>query len=64
MAQGLCRVLAVGMATFMPPDQLTIRLPVFLALLGISLLIGIASSAVPAWNASRTPILDALRVTD
>lgn len=64
MAQGLCRVLAVGMATFMPPDQLTIRLPVFLALLGVSLLIGIASSAVPAWNASRTPILDALRVTD
>ena len=64
MAQGLCRVLAVGMAAFMPPDQLTIRLPVFLALLGVSLLIGIASSAVPAWNASRTSILDALRVTD
>lgn len=64
LAQGLCRVLAAGLAGFVPPDQLTIQLPVFLALLGISLLIGVASSAVPAWNAARTPILDALRVTD
>ena len=64
LAQGLCRVLAAGLSAFVPPDQVAIRTPVFLALLGVSLLIGLASSAVPAWNASRTPILDALRVTD
>jgi putative ABC transport system permease protein len=64
LAQGLCRVLAVGLATFVPPDQLTIQTPVFFTLLGIALLIGLVSSAVPAWNASRTSILDALRVTD
>lgn len=64
LAQGLCSVLARGLAAFIPPDQVTISPPVLLALLGISVLIGLVSSAVPAWNASRTPILDALRVTD
>lgn len=64
LAQGLCRVLAVGLATFIPPSLMTISPPVFLILLGISLVIGLASAAAPAWNASRTPILDALRVTD
>jgi len=43
---------------------LTIQPPVLLALLGISMFIGIASSIVPAWNASRTNIIDALRFTD
>jgi putative ABC transport system permease protein len=64
LAQGLCRVLAQGLGAFIPPDQVTISPPVLVTLLGISVLIGLASSAVPAWNASRTPILDALRVTD
>lgn len=64
LAQGLCQVLAQGLATFIPPDQVRIGPAVFAALMGVSVLIGVASSAVPAWNASRTPILDALRVTD
>jgi putative ABC transport system permease protein len=64
LAQGLCSVLARGLAAFVPPDQVTISPPVLVTLLGISVLIGLVSSAVPAWNASRTPILDALRVTD
>jgi putative ABC transport system permease protein len=64
LAHGLTRVLAAGLATFVPPDQVTVRLPVLLVLLGISMLIGLMSSIVPAWNASRTPILDALRFTD
>lgn len=64
LAHGLTKVLAAGLATFIPPDQMAIRLPVFLTLLGISVFIGLLSSAIPAWNASRTSILDALRFTD
>lgn len=64
MAQGLCRVMAQGVSSFMPPDLLRIQPPVFVTLILLSGLIGVLSSIVPAWQASRTPILDALRVTD
>lgn len=40
---------------------LTIQPSVTVALLATSVLIGVASSFVPAWRASRTSILDALR---
>lgn len=40
---------------------LTLTPPMALLCLGIALLIGAASSFVPAWNASRTNILDSLR---
>lgn len=40
---------------------LTIVPPVAAGLVLIALLIGVASSFIPAWNASRTSILDALR---
>jgi ABC-type lipoprotein release transport system permease subunit len=37
---------------------------VFVALVLLSAFIGIASAIIPAWSASRTRILDALRFTD
>lgn len=40
---------------------LSITPGVGLACLGVALFIGLASSLIPAWNASRTPILDSLR---
>lgn len=64
LAQGLLRVMANGVGSFVPPDQVRIHAPVLFALLGVSLFIGLASSLVPAYNAARTGILDALRVTD
>ena len=42
---------------------LTIVPPVAVALLIASLVIGLASSFIPAWTASRTNILDSLRYT-
>ncbi|MDZ4800878.1 MAG: FtsX-like permease family protein [Bryobacteraceae bacterium] len=42
---------------------LTILPPVAAALLAVAVLIGLTGSFVPAWNASRTGIIDALRYT-
>jgi putative ABC transport system permease protein len=63
-AQGLCKMMAVALASFVSPDQLTMRVPVVATLLGLSAVVGLLSAIVPAWNASRTSILDALRFTD
>lgn len=41
--------------------MLTLRLSVTVALLAASLIIGIASALIPAWGASRTTIVDAMR---
>ena len=64
IASGLCALLRNGPGFVQQTKTLTIQPPVLLALLGLSVFIGIVSSIVPAWNASRTSILDALRVTD
>jgi ABC-type antimicrobial peptide transport system permease subunit len=32
--------------------------------LGLAALIGVVSCSIPAWSASRRPIVEALRVTD
>lgn len=42
---------------------LTLTAPVAGLLLGVAVLIGVASALIPAWNASRTTILDSLRYT-
>jgi hypothetical protein len=45
-------------------SQLIVAPSVFAMGLGISLLIGLAGSMIPASNASRGPIPEALRVND
>lgn len=64
VAQVLCIGIRQGPAIVDQTKTLTIQPPVLLALLGISMVIGISSAIVPAWNASRTNIIDALRFTD
>jgi len=64
LAMGLCAVIRQGPAMLQFTRTLTLQPPVLLTLLLLSVVIGIASAAVPAWNASRTDILDALRFTD
>jgi putative ABC transport system permease protein len=64
VAQGLCNVIRKGPAIIEQTKTLSIQPPVFAALLGIAMAIGVASAIVPAWNASRQNIIDALRVTD
>jgi putative ABC transport system permease protein len=41
--------------------DMAISIPVGLICVGLALVIGLASSFVPAWNAARTNILDSLR---
>ncbi|HEY3440629.1 MAG TPA: FtsX-like permease family protein [Paludibaculum sp.] len=64
VAQILCIGIRQGPAIVDQTKTLTIQPPVLLALLALSVFIGICSAIVPAWNASRTNIIDALRFTD
>lgn len=64
MALGLC-----GLVRSMPPmvadlSRFTIPAPVAAICLLLAVLIGLASCWLPAWNAARRPIADALRFDD
>jgi putative ABC transport system permease protein len=61
LAMLLTFVLRQAPAFFAELKTLTIVPPVAALLLVISVLIGLISSIVPAWNASRTNIIDSLR---
>jgi putative ABC transport system permease protein len=63
LAEGLCSLVAQSPGgDFMPAIRtLAITPGVGLACLGAALFIGLASSFFPAWSASRTSILEALR---
>jgi putative ABC transport system permease protein len=64
MAQGLCGVLRSGPAIVEQTRYLTVQPPVAALLAAAAVVIGALSSAIPAWNAARTSILEALRFTD
>lgn len=64
LAQGLCVLLRQAPPIVQQTKTISIQPPVFVFLVLLSALIGIASAIIPAWNASRTSILDALRFTD
>lgn len=65
LAQGMCSLMANGPGgNFMPEiKNLAITPPVGLICLAGALAIGLVSSFIPAWNASRTPILESLKYT-
>ncbi|MBI5085586.1 MAG: ABC transporter permease [Acidobacteria bacterium] len=64
VAQLLCLVIRQGPAIVDQTKTLSIQPPVFAALVGVSLFIGVASAIAPAWSAARQNIVDALRFTD
>lgn len=64
IAQGLCAVVRQGPAILQQTKTLTIEAPVFAALVGLAMVIGVGSALLPAWSASRGSIIDALRFTD
>ena len=64
IAEGLCAMIRQGPAIVDQTKALTVQPPVFAALLLIAVFIGIGSALIPAWTASRTNIIDALRFTD
>ncbi len=63
MAVGLTFLVRQAPAFIMQLKTLTLEPSVAALILLIGVIIGVASSFIPAWNASRTPILDSLRYT-
>jgi putative ABC transport system permease protein len=61
LASGLCAGVRQMPAFILQLKTLSLVPPVAAACLFIALLIGVVSSLIPAWNASRTSILDSLR---
>jgi putative ABC transport system permease protein len=63
LAAGLTAAIRQGPAYIQQMKTLSITPDVAAISLGFALLVGVASSLVPAWNASRASILEALRNT-
>jgi putative ABC transport system permease protein len=61
LAAGMTFVIRQGPGFFAELKTLVIPAPVAVLLLFIAVAIGVLSSFIPAWNASRTNILDSLR---
>ncbi|MBI1763420.1 MAG: ABC transporter permease [Acidobacteria bacterium] len=64
LTSGLLALLRTAPSTFVNTSQLTLPLSVTLLCLLIAVTIGVVSSIVPAWGASRRSIVEALRFTD
>jgi putative ABC transport system permease protein len=64
ISMGICAFIRQGPITFV--DLKALRVPPVVTALGLALavLIGVSSSIVPAWSASRRPIVECLRFTD
>jgi putative ABC transport system permease protein len=61
LAYGICRLMREAPSTFADFSAITLPPPIVALCLAVSALIGVVSSMVPAWSASRRSILDALR---
>ncbi|MBZ5590671.1 MAG: FtsX-like permease family protein [Acidobacteriia bacterium] len=64
LASGLCGFVRNGPAFSDDIRHLSIQPPVALACLAVAAVIGLISAFIPAWNASRTSIVEALRSTE
>ncbi len=64
LASGLCGVVRSGPAFMDDLKHLSIQPPVALMCLTVAAGIGLISAFIPAWNASRVPIVEALRSTE
>ena len=64
IAAGLCGLVRKAPGFVGQLKTLSIHPPVALACLIAAVVIGLISSAIPAWSASGTPIVEALRRND
>ncbi|MFN7924834.1 MAG: FtsX-like permease family protein [Bryobacteraceae bacterium] len=64
LTSALCGVLRQMPSTFADNSQLVVTKGVAVACMAVAAAIGLISSVIPAWPASRLPIVEALRVTD
>jgi putative ABC transport system permease protein len=63
LAAGLCFIVRNGPAAFPQLRNLSVDPPVALASVTVAVLVGLISSAIPAYGAARTSIIDATRHT-
>jgi putative ABC transport system permease protein len=61
LASALCNVIRHGPVPFDQVRHLSVQPPVALAALALAVTIGLISSVVPAWNAARLSIIEAMR---
>jgi len=64
LASGFCGLIAQSPILFADVKALAVTPPVAAIGLSLAAFIGVISCAVPAWSASRRPIVEALRVAD
>jgi putative ABC transport system permease protein len=64
LASGLCALIRTLPSTFADLSQLRVTASVAAVCLAVSGLIGLISSFIPAWGASRRPIIDSLKFSD
>jgi putative ABC transport system permease protein len=64
LASGLCSVVRQAPSFASQLKTLSVQPPIVALCLGVALLIGVGSAAVPAWGAARTSILEAIRSSD
>ncbi len=64
LTSGLLALMRTLPSTFVNMSQLTLPLSITLLCLLIAVTIGVVSSIIPAWGASRRSIVEALRFTD
>jgi putative ABC transport system permease protein len=64
LSVGICSFLSRGPSTFVDLKALSVPPVVAAAGFGLAAIIGLVSSFIPAWNASRRPIVECLRFTD
>jgi putative ABC transport system permease protein len=64
LASGLCSVIRSFPSMFADLSQLRVTAPVAAICLLAAGMIGLVSSFIPAWGASRRPIIDALKYSD
>jgi putative ABC transport system permease protein len=64
LASGLCALIRSFPSTFADLSQVHVSAPVAAICLFVSGMIGLVSSFIPAWGASRRPIIDSLKFSD
>lgn len=64
LAYAICRVVRNAPSTFADLSAITLPPPMLALCLLLAATIGVLSSLIPAWSASRRPIVEALKETD
>ena len=64
LAAGICEMMRRAPSTFADMSRVALPPSIWAVCMAVAVLIGVVSSIVPAWNASRRSMVEALRFTD